>query len=240
MSTRYDVGMGTAWLAAHWQERAASELRVASYSARLLTDAIAAPVPAAVVDMLARAPEDEVRHTNVCLEMARRHGGDAEWPGPVASDPLVLDKVSAEERTALALVSHGCLNETVANAWLERSLAVATDDRARAAIRELLADEIVHARTGWALLGSPEFRRFRAVVGAYLATMVRATLRVWMGPKKNLLPGGAHEHGVLSLAETRAVACDAIDTLVLAGFEEAGIRVGRARAALDRIRKEAA
>lgn len=231
--------MGTAWLANHWGQRAQSELCVASYSSRLVTDALAAGFPSAVVDMLARGPSDEVKHAHVCLEMSRHHGGDARWPGAVASEPLVLDGVSPEERAALALVAHACSNETVANAWLERSLAVATDKPARAALRELLGDEIVHARTGWTFVGSPEFRPFRAVVGAYLSTMVRATLRVWMGPKAHVLPEGAHEHGVLSLAETRAIACDAVETLVLAGFDEAGIDTSRARASLERVRTEA-
>ncbi len=228
--------MGTVWLANHWKERAESELAVASYSARLVTDAIAAGFPASVLEMLARAPGDELRHANLCLEMSRRHGGDARWPGAVSSEELRLEGVSPEERAALALVSHACMSETVANAWLERSHAVAVEPAARAALRELLGDEILHARTGWAFVGSPAFRPFRAIVGAYLSTMVRATLRVWMGPKAHVLPEGAHEHGVLSLGETRAVACDAVGTLVLAGFDEAGLDTSRARAALEQVR----
>ena len=37
--------------------------------------------------------------------MSRYHGGEASWPGPALSEPLVLEKVSPDERTALALVS---------------------------------------------------------------------------------------------------------------------------------------
>ena len=221
------------WLAEHWRERARSELCVASYSSRLLTQAIAADVPPAVVDMLAHAPSDEVRHTHVCLEMSRRHGGDGAWPEDAKSEPLAVPGLSANETTALALVSHGCINETVANAWLERSLSVATNREARAALRELLGDEIVHARTGWAFVGSPAFRPYRGLVAKYLTSMIRATLRVWTDPKAHVLPEGAHEHGVLSLSETRQIAREAVESLVLAGFDEAGISTARARDALS-------
>jgi hypothetical protein len=225
------------WLAEHWRERARSELSVASYSSRLVTQAIAADVPPAVVDMLARAPSDEVRHAHVCLEMSRHHGGDGAWPMDVKSEPLAVPGLSSNETTVLALVSHGCINETVANVWLERSLAVATNRKARAALRELLGDEIVHARTGWAFVGAPAFRPWRGLVAKYMTSMIRATLRVWTGPKAHVLPEGAHEHGVLSLEETRSIAREAVESLVLAGFDEAGITTARARQALSRTRE---
>ena len=69
-------------------------------------------------------------------------------PSPMpqlARAPLAL-------RPTLHTLAMGCINETIASAWLEASLRDATLPLARRVIRELIADDIHHARMGWAHL----------------------------------------------------------------------------------------
>jgi len=144
--------------------------------ARELLETGADPV---VQQIVARAVSDEVRHAEICRALARRYlARDVAWPppGPV---PLPFHGPASEAlRPTLHITAMCCINETLATAWLGRSLADATAPLARAAVRALLADDIDHARAGWAHLASPHVTaQVRAQIAGWLPRLLEAARR---------------------------------------------------------------
>ena len=133
-----------------WIGRAASERRVAT-SFELIHDALAGLGAAPELLRLAdRAVDDEHRHAELCRLVASRFAGHELAPPALLPHGYPQHPSASESlRRTLWVVGHCLLNETTASAFLEVTLEHATGALARAACRELLSDEIDHARLGW-------------------------------------------------------------------------------------------
>lgn len=216
-------------MARHWQRRAWSEGQVADAFAALhagLIEVGAAPV---VRELIGRAAADEVRHSGVCTALAGAYRGAAvdPWRGPA----VPLPEFKAEPRATavtLQMVGMCCVGETLATVWLEASLAVARAPLARAAHREHLAEEVGHARAGWAHLAAPGTAGL-AAVERWLPAFMRVGVSEWLAAGEEL-PAltGLADHGVLSLAEHRAAILRGCREVVLPGFAALGLDVAAA------------
>ena len=166
-------------LADTWLLRAAMERRVAD-SFEVISDSLKRrSAPAALVDLAVRAIDDEYRHAELSRVVASRFAGQ-ELASP-ARLPLELPKhlgASPELRDTLFIVGQCVLNETTASAFLEVCVAHAQAPLAKAALRELLSDEIDHGRIGWAHLASLDAAT-RAEVGRWMLPMAYLNLRIW-------------------------------------------------------------
>ncbi len=119
-----------------------------------------------VLGSLARLITDEVRHAELCAEMAlacwpegratepavfRWEAPRAPWPMPPAitdDDPQPLWAWAAE-----AILVSCCIGETLSRPMLEAIAVVATEPLADAVARQILRDEHLHASFGWETLG---------------------------------------------------------------------------------------
>jgi hypothetical protein len=165
---------------------------------------------------------DEVRHAEVCRALAAKYSADeVRWPGAVAIDPAPARNDHAL-RTVFHVVSMCCVNESVASTFLEASLSGARSPSARAAIGELLADEVEHARAGWLFVAKLP-AAMRAAVETNLLPLVQAVARCWWEPGPVTLPEGAPEHGIPGLRTTRESVLTAVRDIVLPGFNELGV-----------------
>ncbi|HEV8548398.1 MAG TPA: hypothetical protein VGQ57_05200, partial [Polyangiaceae bacterium] len=101
----------------------------------------------------------------------------------------------------------------------------------RAVNRNLLRDEVRHARLGFGFLAqlTPEDR---SLVEHALPKLVETTLAQWLDPSgyPEIPPG----HGCLPHDELVETVVSALGDLTLPGFEEAGIRTREAQALLSR------
>ena len=143
-------------LAHVWLSQAATELRVArSFEVvhAALRDLRADP---GLVATAHRAMDDEHRHATLCKEMAERYlGASVVDPPDLPFEPPTHPLAESEdERRALYVVGQCAFNETFASAYLTAAQDGATVPLARAALRELMADEVDHARIGWAYLST--------------------------------------------------------------------------------------
>ncbi len=109
---------------------------------------------------LARLITDEVRHAELCAQMAH-----ACWPQGLALEPGVFawpqpslpwpEPPPATDETALwawaaeAIVVACCIGETLSRPMLEAIAVVTTDPVAEACARQILRDEHLHATFGW-------------------------------------------------------------------------------------------
>lgn len=205
-----------ALLANAWSVRSRSELEASSAFATMLHGIIVLDVEPSVRWLTARAVCDELRHSEICRHMALRHGAElAPLPPP-----------HRVERAAAGPIVHAIANcaisETIASAFLSRSLDHASGTLSHAAVRELLEDEVDHARIGWALLAGTTGRE-RNELAAMLPEIVRIIRGVWLDAAKRTgddLPAG---HGCLRGTELVSVVDGALRDLVLPGLSHAGI-----------------
>jgi hypothetical protein len=126
------------------------------------------------------------------------------------------------------------LNETTASAFLEACLTHARGGVARAALRELLSDEIDHGRIGWAHLASLS-ASVRAELSPWLLPMAFLNLRTW---REQSPDDPRHRdvwtlHGVLPASVTHAALVDALRTLIVPGFKDLGFHTRAVEAWLD-------
>src|SRR4051812_44436915 len=110
-------------VARQWQGRAKSELRVASVFAVLARELFETGADPKVMQICARAVSDEVRHAEICRTLAERYAGSAvAWPPPGPVPMPSHARAPDALRPTLRVTAMGCINETIASAWLDASL----------------------------------------------------------------------------------------------------------------------
>jgi hypothetical protein len=218
-------------LGRQWASRSVAELRVAGVFTVVSHDLLQRGADPAVLRIAARAVSDEVRHADLCRVLAERYLGRAvPWPTPGPSPIPSLSRAPAALRATLHTVAMGCVNETIASAWLEESLRTATAPTARTVIRELIADDIHHARLGWAHLSSSFVSKDdRQALGAWLPALLEYAAKPWTKGHADKIEEGIPEHGVPSVATTCEVVHATLETVVLPGFDGLGVPTAAAR-----------
>jgi hypothetical protein len=218
-----------------WIGRAASERRVADAFGVVHHALEALGADPALRELALRAIDDEMRHAELSRRVASLHAGH-----PLPAPPLLPLHVPAHRRAdarlrhVLHVVGQCAFNETIASAFLEAAIAKARAPLATLALRELLSDEIDHARIGWALLASVDASTRRAVE-AWLPSMAIANLRMWRdAPRRYPDAEKLAEHGAPSNADVEGALQMAFRDLVVPGFEAIGMEVGPIREWLAR------
>ena len=139
-------------LARIWAERIPTEYRSITGFSTLSFDFIAAGAPVDLVAVCHRVCIDELRHTELAVKMVQNYGGEIpELPRELSVLPSdeKLNVVAQACRSAILL---SCLGETFACSELAMLRNRAVDPVVEGVLRVFLADEIVHARVGWAYL----------------------------------------------------------------------------------------
>jgi hypothetical protein len=218
-------------VAATCARRAELELRGAAAFTVVTQALVDLRADARIVDLSARAIAEEIRHSEIYLELASDYAR-ASLPRPEMA-PIEVpahEGVAPEVRRLLHVVGMCSINETMACAFLELSLAGATSATVRAGLREVLSDEIRHARIGWAYLASAGVTESaRREVGRRLVPMLCAQLEGWWRQVETLPAGEVATHACPSGAAITEATLKSLDDLVLPGFQTVGIDVSEAR-----------
>jgi hypothetical protein len=216
-----------------WRRRARSELSTSTVFADVTRCLVGIGAPHAIVRQAAGAVADEVRHAEICLHVAHAYWPECPAPDPSPVTPPLTTPVGegSELATVLYVVIQSCLNEGVASAYLQRCLTDATSPLARAAVRDILEDEIHHARLGWSLLASGAMLpAWRAGVAEALPTLLERVADAWTTESDADLPIAPAGHGAIAAREMGSVVRSAYEDLILPGFDRVGIDSRRARA----------
>ncbi len=216
---------GRATLAAIWQKRGGLELRVAAGFSALAVELFEHGASRGVYEMIGQAVRDEIHHAEISVELAAKYRGDAPvWPEPAPLHIPPFAPTTGPMHATLYVIAMCCINETVACGVLEAALAQAKSPLVRAALGTILADEIDHARAGWAHLAS-EFvtTDMKRALPKWLLRLHSAKLRELVEDDEPL-PGEAFaDHGMLSRSRSRAVVRETLDDVIFPGFLRAGI-----------------
>jgi hypothetical protein len=222
-------------IAGHWKHRARSELQVGRAFAAMVPVLRERRASSAVIDRLERGAEEEVRHSEICAQLAETYLGEAVVRPVIDSVPLPRFDVGDEElETALLVAGMCCVNETIATAWIGACLAAAQSPLAVMANRIHLHDEIEHARLGWAHLASDAVSdATRRALGPCLPRLLEANAPGWERDDLSLPAEGVPAHGHLAADVSRGVFVAAVADLILPGFDHVGVDTGPARAWLS-------
>lgn len=212
-------------IARHWQGRARSESIAAVRFASLLNDVARLGTSPGVLELLAFAVGEEWRHTRACAELAAFYAG-REVRLPTEADdrsPTYPDRPN-EISVALRLLGTSCISEMVAATWLQECLEGTTVPCVRARLRELLKDDVRHARIGWAHLATRTLSGLdnQRDLGPGLAEVFDKYATPWLYAE-DFPDEGFPTHGLPSLKTTREVTFSTVRDLILPGLEEVGI-----------------
>jgi hypothetical protein len=223
-------------IAGTWQRRAGEELKVATALSMLCRELLETGADGDVLLAASRAVHDEVRHGEICRTLASRYRGeDVPWPPPV-SLKMQPSRGPAPAHTLLHVAEMCCANEAVSATYLDASFAGATGACARAALRELLRDEVEHARFGWVYVGrAVAWGPGRRALEEHVLPIVQNVVGCWFDDSAITLRDGMPDDGLPSVSVMRACAVTAMRDLVLPGFEGLGLDVGPARDWLQAI-----
>jgi hypothetical protein len=223
------------WAARHGVETGAA-LRFGSLSRRLFK----AGAPEALVEVAARASQDETRHASRCEDILRaRH---APIPPP---ETRLLEYAPAaltpEQQLTYEVVAQSCVSETESMATLVTLLDEARDETLKSILHELARDEVQHARLGWGYLAWMRDRLDLSFLGALLPGMASGSA----GPDlfRAALPGTddpmLYGAGVVPHSERQRIYLETLESVVIPGMGEHGVNstplrhwVERQRAAL--------
>jgi hypothetical protein len=187
--------------------------------------------PASIVELSMRAVSDELRHSNVYMTLAHAYAdGDLPEPRPASISIPRYPSVGAHAERLLQIVGMCCINETMACSFLALCFAGARVPMVREGIRQILEDEIRHARVGWAYLGASDVGEGeRRLVSAWLLPILREQWAHWREHIGSLPQGDLAEHGCPSPVAIEQASFESIRTLVLPGFARAGVDIAAAR-----------
>jgi hypothetical protein len=211
----------------YWQGRATAELHVASAFSQLAVTLAETGADASVLQLLDRSIKNEHHHSSLCHQLAVRYlGHEVDEPrGPIAELPL-FEQAPPEARPALQVVGLCCINESVATVWLERCAAIAVAPLPRAVNHLHLADELFHARLGWAHLASRAVTAStRSEVGRWLVPLLKSNVGQWLSPDLTRQTGGVPDHGLPSGDGHRDAVLGAVGNVIIPGFERCGVDV---------------
>jgi hypothetical protein len=211
----------------HWALRAAAELGVARAFVALrprLADVGAVPVVLALAD---KAIDDEQRHGELCARLAGRYLGAAvTLPAPRFDGMPDFGSGDEPLEVALTVLGSCCINESIAASWLRACFSASTSPVARAANKHHLADEIDHARLGWAHFASRAVTDdLRRRLRPFLARSLEVNVAAWREPDPCLPLEGVPEHGHLGAEAHRRAIAEGVDEVVLPGLAEVGLRL---------------
>lgn len=167
-----------ALLARSWLARSSAERRAADIFELITRSLRAVGEQQALVDLATRAIDDELRHAELCRVVASRYAGRELTAERLELAAPKLEGASEDLRHSLWIVGQCAFNETTASAFLESSFEQAKAPLAHAALRELLSDEIDHARIGWAHLAAVSAER-RGEIAKFVPRMLDANRREW-------------------------------------------------------------
>ena len=220
-------------LAAIWQERGASELKVAGGFSALSANLIEYGTADAVLKLVSRAVRDEVHHAEIAVDMAARYrGSEIEWPPPAPFPVPTLAPADGRLRATLLVIAMCCINETLACGILEGQLSQAKSPLTRAALQTVLADEIDHARAGWAHVVSPfvtDAMKKEIGGGGWLPRLLHGRLKDLTDTDSPFPGEQLPDHGILTRKARNEIVATALKDVVFPGFDRAGLDTASAR-----------
>jgi hypothetical protein len=213
-----------------WRARERVEWEARGLFASLTADLQATGTGATLVAMARQAARDEERHARRCRDLVRRFAERFEGgpPAPLPPRRLCLgpDELSRERRALFTSVALSCVTETLSTAFLLQLRARAVDEAVRSTVREILRDEVDHARLGWAHLAGAAKRDSVAWLSPHLPAMLEYALGNGAQAEDVDLAG----YGILPRSDSLEIFRNVASDVLLPGLERFNVDTAAASA----------
>jgi hypothetical protein len=223
-----------------WKGRMVNEFISARVFAALIPQMMAADIPAVHITTVSNMIAEELSHARLCAGVLLGLGGDpvAQLPAlpPVATHPEV-EPLEALLRNILSIC---CLSETVAVALIGAERLDSGPEPIEHTLKEILGEEVGHARFGWRLLDELKPRidePMRDRLSDYLVTALQhleehelAHLPPMAAPSR-----AAAAVGVCDGNQARRLFFETVETVIIPGLEKRNFRAQAAWAACQTI-----
>jgi hypothetical protein len=209
-------------LAGVWAFRARSEREAVARFTRLARQLAEQGALPELVSLAARAVDDERRHVDLCLRMAARYGhAPADDAEPPAAHEIGPASLAPADRLLYELVAFCAITESLNTALMTVTYEHARDPVARAAVREILADEVHHGRLGWAHLAACRARGQGDFIPALLPAMLAgaASEGLFDALDERDRDPALLDHGELPLATRTQIFVRTLEDVVFPGLE---------------------
>lgn len=221
-----------------WGTRMLHEHQSAAVFARLLPQLMACGAPLDFQTTAMRMAADELHHGALCKSVVDAFGGEATLPRVASTQPLP-EHPDADplERVFRNVLFVSCLAETVAVAFTTEEREQTKHPWVRAVIGQISADEVLHARFGWAFVkeAAPELSAAaRARTSRWLRLAFAYLEREEMLEVPNVTPPTealrleALSVGVCDNQQTRALFYETVRDAIVPGLEAAGLAAAEA------------
>lgn len=219
---------------AMWAFRARGEHETAAHYAHLGSRLRASGIATAMVERVVAAGADEVRHRDLCAEMAARFRHPRLEFEAAALPRIAPHELVGRSRLAYEMVALFCVTESINATLLLRSWQQAKDAATRTALHALLADEVEHSRIGWGYLACEP--NWHSEIAARLPLMLAAATREHGTDEPFLAAARAASestalvaYGLLAHCALRSVFLEAMHDVVLPGLDLCGVATDEAR-----------
>jgi hypothetical protein len=136
-----------------WRKRMGNEYESTTVFSAVAAQLVDASAPLDITAVMLRMAQDELRHTELCGRVAVALGVHASVDRQAIPVRLAQHATVSRREAALRNVLFTtCISEMFSVAYLTTSLERCEDPFLRHATRELLADEVLHGRFGFAYL----------------------------------------------------------------------------------------
>ncbi len=220
---------------ATWAFRTRAEIEATARFARMAIELQENGATPFVVTGAHDAAADEARHRDLCARVA------AKWGHPNALDHtpprtrIGRSDMDPRDRLLWEMVSVCCIGETMNTALMTRSLEVARDEEIRTTLHELLRDEVVHARLGWAHLAAERSQGRGEFLRDVLPLLLEASVEPGFLEGKDIAvwSDALYPYGELPWPELVQIYRDTMNLVVFAGFDAVGVDTSKGRAWLE-------
>ncbi len=219
---------------ARWRKRMVDEYTSTTVFSALVAQLVEANATLDASAVALRMAQDEFRHAEVCGQVAVAMGGSASARRETAVRPIAAHPGCEPEERALRNVLVTSVSEMYSAAFFVASLDRMTDPYLRAVTRELLADEVLHARFGFYYLqGCADWLAarpdVRASVTRYLRLAFAVCEREFVREPTSRPPGAdADALGLVTSEVAREVFMDTMGGAVAPALEHFGLDATRA------------
>lgn len=224
--------------AARWKKRMTDEYGSTTVFSALVAQLVEANATLDTSAVVLEMAQDEFRHAEICGQVVSALGGAARCERDTSVRPIAVHAGCSPEERALRNVLVTSVSETYSCSFFVASLERMTDPYLRSVTRELLADEVLHARFGFYYLQAwsdwlATLPEVRASISRYLrlvfATCERELVRDGArGPTRRTRGADDDALGLVPVDASREIFQATMENAVAPGLERFGLDAMRA------------
>jgi len=221
-----------------WRERMRQEHLAVGAFAQLTQELAQIGCEGAVLELVARASSDEVRHAEICRRVATAMLGEGDVPRAWRGLPKIPmhPRHDAPSRALFHVVEMCCLSETLTGVFFTEMHARATFQPTRTVVESLLEDEIDHGRVGWAYLATRARARSLEGLAQALPEMLARTFgRALQGLGRVEDDDAMEAFGYVRDGACAAIFRRALRDVVIPGFETLSVDLAPSRETLAKL-----